>query len=191
MLCTITLLSRASICSYRSAKLMLSASSSSSSANSQVAVFSVSWLKILSHSSECSSSSSFFCFQCCSFLSFLAESIETLLKCSSSFLCLSQLPKSVQFFFPDSLSWLPSCCLHLQHRFLPPLGQMVGIFQFPQSSEDFSDLPLLSAASADPNSPLSHLMRLILSDSLSLMLIPAHLAIWDFPAALLADYEIN
>jgi hypothetical protein len=53
-----TLLSRASICSYRSAKQMLSASSSSSSANSQVAVFSVSWLKILSHSSECSSFSS-------------------------------------------------------------------------------------------------------------------------------------
>jgi hypothetical protein len=57
MLCTFTLLSRASNCSYRSAKLMLSVSSSSFSENSHVAVFSVSWLKILSHSSEFSLSS--------------------------------------------------------------------------------------------------------------------------------------
>jgi hypothetical protein len=55
---TITRLSRASICSYRSTKLILSASSSSSFANSNAAVFSSSWLKVLSHSSECSSSSS-------------------------------------------------------------------------------------------------------------------------------------
>jgi hypothetical protein len=59
MPCAITLLPRASIYSYRLSKLMLSSSSSSSTyVSSNVVAFSISWLKILSHSSECSSFSS-------------------------------------------------------------------------------------------------------------------------------------
>jgi hypothetical protein len=56
---TITLLFSASICSHRSTKLMMSASSSSTaSSNAAVISVSASWLKNLSHSSEWSFPSS-------------------------------------------------------------------------------------------------------------------------------------
>jgi hypothetical protein len=85
---------------------MLSTSSSFSSAASfSAAVISASWLKILSHSSECSSSSSAW-----------AKPLT-----------------SAPILFHDSHSWLSfSVVASQQHKLLPQLGYVAGIFQFLQ-----------------------------------------------------------